>query len=135
MRLHFISRLALLTVGAFMVVATQEGVWAGTTLKWIFIAGGAVAMLVAAGDAYLRSVPQRSADLLTALVGAWMIVEVLTLHAGDIKWWTFGSACAVAAISAVGLTFHEWSTERVVHELRVVHHEEARREAMEEVTA
>ena len=129
MRLHFISRLALLIAGSFLVVATQEGIWTGNPLKWMFIAGGAVAIVVAAADAVLDTLEQRGLDLLIALVGAWMVVEVLALSQGDIKWWSFGSAAAIAGLSAIGLVVHEWSTERVVHELRVTHHQEARREA------
>jgi hypothetical protein len=37
---------------------------------------------------------------------------------------------AISALSTIGVVIHEWSTERVVHELRVTHHEEARRQAM-----
>jgi len=40
MRLHFISRLALLVLGAFLVVASQEAAWAGGTLQWMFVVGG-----------------------------------------------------------------------------------------------
>jgi len=130
MRLHFISRLALLIAGSFLVLATQEGIWIGNTLKWMFIAGGALAILAAAADSILESVPQRGIDALTALVGAWMIVEVLTLSSADVKWWSFGAAAAIAGLSAIGLVVHEWSTERVVHELRVTHHAESRREAL-----
>jgi hypothetical protein len=129
MRLHFISRLALLITGSFLVVATQEGTWAGSPLKWMFIVGGALAIVAAAADGLLDSIEQRGIDLFTALVGAWMIVEVAALNQADVKWWSFGSAVAIATLSAIGLTVHEWSTERVVHELRVTHHEEARREA------
>lgn len=128
MRLHFISRLALLIIGSFLIVATQESVWTGSPLKWMFIAGGALAMLAAAADGLLDSLEQRGLDLLTALVGAWMIVAVAVLSQADVKWWAFGSAVAITALSAIGLTIHEWSTERVVHELRVTHHQEARRE-------
>lgn len=129
MRLHFISRLALLIAGSFLIVATQEAVWTGNTLKWMFIIGGALAIVVAAADGVLDSIEQRGLDFLTALVGAWMIVEVLALAKGDIKWWSFAAAAAVAGLSAIGLVIHEWSTERVVHELRVTHHDELRREA------
>lgn len=135
MRPHFISRLALLTAGSFLVVATQEGVWTGNTLKWMFIVGGALAIATAAADSVLESVEQRGLDFLTALVGAWMIVEVLALSQTDIKWWSFGSAAAIAGLSAIGLVVHEWSTERVVHELLVTHHEDARRQAMTPTSA
>ncbi len=130
MRLHFISRLALLVTGSFLVVATQEAVWTGNTLKWMFVIGGALAIALAAADAILDTVEQRTLDFLTALVGAWMIVEVFALSLGDVKWWAFGSAVAISALSTIGVVIHEWSTERVVHELRVTHHEEARRQAM-----
>lgn len=126
MRLHFISRLALLIAGSFLVVATQEGVWTGNPLKWMFVAGGALAIVVAAADAMHDAIEQRGLDFLTALVGAWMIVEAFALSQPDVKWWSFGSAAAIAGLSAIGLVIHEWSTERVVHELRVTHHEEAR---------
>lgn len=127
MRLHFISRLALLIVGAFLVVASQEGAWTGATLQWLFVIGGALAIVFAGADATLDTLAQRGLDLATALIGAWMIVEALALNAGAAQWWSFGSAVAVVALSATGLVIHEWSTERVVHELRVTHHEDVRR--------
>jgi hypothetical protein len=119
MRLHFISRLSLLLVGAFLVLASQERVWAGDALKWLFIGGGVVAILFAAADAMHDSSAQRALDSLTVLVGAWMIVEVLVLNRADIKWWSFATAAALAGVSAIGLVIHEMSTERVVHELSV----------------
>lgn len=130
MRVHFISRLALLITGSFLVVASQETVWTGNALKWMFVVGGAVAILIAAADSVPESAEQRILDFLTALVGVWMIVEVLSLRQGDVKWWSFGAAAALAGISAIGLIVHEWSTERVVHELRVTHHEDARRQSL-----
>jgi peptidoglycan/LPS O-acetylase OafA/YrhL len=129
MRLHFISRLALLITGSFLVVATQEGVWVGNTLKWMFVIGGALAIVAAAADAMDDALDQRGLDLVTALLGAWMIVEVLALSQGDVKWWSFGSAAALAGLSTIGLMLHESSTERVVHELRVTHHAEARQQS------
>jgi peptidoglycan/LPS O-acetylase OafA/YrhL len=119
MRLHFISRISLLLLGAFLVVASQEGAWAGDTLKWLFIGGGVVAILFAVADAMHESPAQRVLDGLTVLVGAWMVVEVLVLNRPDIKWWTFATAAVLAGVSAIGLAVHEMSTERVVHELSV----------------
>ena len=131
MRLHFISRLALLIAGAFLVVASLQGAWTGSTLQWMFVIGGALAIVIAGADATLDTLEQRGLDFLTALIGAWMIVEVLALNSGTAKWWSFGSAVAVMALSAIGLVIHEWSTERVVHELRVTHHKDVRRHAEE----
>ena len=119
MRMHFVSRLALLIAGAFLVVATQEGAWVGNTLKWLFVAGGALAVAVAVLDSVADGLIQRTIDLAIAVLGAWAIVEALTLNAADVKWWSFGTAAAIAAFAAAGLLIHEMSTERVVHELRV----------------
>jgi peptidoglycan/LPS O-acetylase OafA/YrhL len=121
MRIHFISRLALLLVGAFLVVASQEAIWVGDTLKWMFIGGGAVAIVFALADSIDDNLAQRGLDALTVLIGAWMVVEVLVLNRPDIKWWSFGVAAALAGISAIGLAVHEMTTERVVHELTVSH--------------
>jgi len=117
MRVHFISRLSQLIGASFLVVVSL--VWTGGTLQWLFFAGGIVAILLAAADAVRDSVPQRGIDALTALLGAWMIVESLVLGGGAQKWWSFGSAAAVAGLAAIGLAIHEMTTERVVHELSV----------------
>ena len=60
MRLHFISRLTLLLVAGFLVVATQ--VWLGTTLEWLFIAGGVVMIALAAAGLRGTGSPQRALD-------------------------------------------------------------------------
>ena len=124
MRLHFISRLALLLVGAFLVVASQEAIWIGDTLKWMFIGGGAVAIVFALADAIEDNLIQRGLDSLIVIAGAWMVVEVLVLNHPDIKWWSYGTAAALAGLSAIGLADHEMTTERVVHELAVTHESE-----------
>jgi hypothetical protein len=117
MRLHFISRLALLITASFGVVATQ--VWTGETLELMFVIGGAVAIAVAAADTIPASVPQRTLDGVIALLGAWTVVEALVFSGNEQKWWSFGSACALAGLSVIGLVIHEMTTERVVHELSV----------------
>jgi hypothetical protein len=117
MRLHFISRLALLLMAAFGVVATQ--VWTGETLELMFVIGGALAIVLAAADTIAAGVAQLALDGLIALLGAWTVVEALVFGGTELKWWSFGSACALAALSAIGLAIHEMTTERVVHELSV----------------
>ncbi len=104
MRLHFISRLALLIAGSFWSWQHRRVSGPAAHWKWMFIVGGALQRRRPAADAMLDSPEQRGLDLLTALVGAWMIVAVLALSRGDIKWWTFGSAAAIAGLSAIGLT-------------------------------
>ena len=89
MRTHFISRLALLLTAGFLVVASQ--VWTGDTLQWLFVAGGAVMILVAAVDAVREHVGQRALDGLIALLGAWTIVQAFIFDGTDLKWWSFAS--------------------------------------------
>jgi hypothetical protein len=117
MRTHFISRLALLLVAGFLVVASQ--VWTGDTLQWLFVAGGVAMILGAAADAIHENVMQRGLDGLIALLGAWTIVEAFIFEGNDLKWWSFASAAALAVLSVAGLIAHEYNTERVVHELSV----------------
>ena len=117
MRLHFISRLALLLMAAFGVVATQ--VWTGETLEVMFVVGGALAIALAAADTIAAGVAQLALDGLIALLGAWTVIEALVFGGSELKWWSFGSACALAGLSAIGLAIHEMTTERVVHELSV----------------
>jgi hypothetical protein len=117
MRTHFITRLALLLTAGFLVVASQ--VWTGGTLEWLFIAGGAVMILFAAADAVRENVGQRAVDGLIALLGAWTVIQAIILDGNDLKWWSFASAVALAALSVLGLIAHESNTERVVHELSV----------------
>ncbi len=117
MRMHFISRLALLLVAGFLIVASQ--VWTGDTLQWLFAAGGAAMILGAAADGLRATMTQRALDGLIVLLGAWTVVQAFVFSGTDLKWWSFASACALAVLSTVGLVVHELSTERVVHQLEV----------------
>jgi peptidoglycan/LPS O-acetylase OafA/YrhL len=117
MRMHFISRLALLLVAGFLVVASQ--VWTSGTLEWLFIVGGAVMVLVAAIDAEAMSRSQRGLDAVIALLGIWSIVQAIVFNGNELKWFSFATGVALAALAAIGLIIHENSTERIVHELTV----------------
>lgn len=117
MRMHFFSRLALLLVAGFLVVASQ--LWAGDTLQWLFVAGGAAIMAGAAIDASRADNSQRMLDAIIGLLGAWTVIEAFVFEGTNLEWWSFASGCALAALSTIGLVLHEMSTERVVHELRV----------------
>jgi hypothetical protein len=117
MRIHFFSRLALLLVAGFLVVASQ--VWTGDTLQTLFVVGGAAMIVGAAIDASREDSAQRALDGLIGLLGAWTIVQAFAFEATNLKWWSFACACALAALSTIGLILHETRTERVVHELSV----------------
>ena len=118
MRIDFISRLALLLVAGFLIVATQ--VWAGGTLEWLFIVGGIVMIGLAAGALGMAPGPQRSLDGLLGVLGVWSIVQAIVFEGSTLEWVSFATAAVAALIATVGLTVHELTTERVVHELSVV---------------
>ena len=119
MRTNFASRLALLLVAGFLVVATQ--VWTGGTLEWLFIAGGIVMIGLAAIGISAPSGAQRALDGLIALLGVWSIVEAIAFEGSTLEWVSFWTALAGAAVAVIGLVIHEMTTERVVHELSVTH--------------
>jgi len=117
MRLHFISRLALLVGAGFLVVASQ--VWSGDTLEWLFIAGGIVMVAAAAIDAEALGRAQRTLDGLIALLGVWSIVQAIVFNGSDLEWFSFATAVALAGLATIGLIIHENGAERIVHELSV----------------
>lgn len=119
MRTHFVSRTVLLIGAAFLAVASQ--LWSDDTLQWLFVAGGAVMILLAAADAVLDHAQQRAVDALIALLGAWTVVEAFIFEGNGLQWWSFASAVALFGLATTGLIIHEMSTERVVHELSVNH--------------
>lgn len=122
MRLHFISRLALLLVAGFLVVASQ--VWTGGTLEWLFIVAGAVMIALAAAGLSGTNAQQRALDGFLGLFGAWTVVEAIVFDGANLKWFSFGTAIVAAGLAVVGLLIHELTTERVVHELSVTNRAE-----------
>ena len=121
MRIDFISRLALLLVAGFLIVATQ--VWAFGTIEWLFIVGGIVMIALAAGALGMAPGPQRTLDGLVGLLGVWSIVQAIVFEGSTLQWVSFATAAVGALLATVGLTIHELTTERVVHELSVVSRE------------
>jgi hypothetical protein len=117
--MHFVSRTTLLIGAAFLAVASQ--IWTGDTLQWLFVGGGVLMALIALADAARDNLQQRALDSLIVLLGAWTIVEAFAFDGNDLKWWSFASAAALATLATIGLTIHEMTTERVVHELTVTH--------------
>jgi hypothetical protein len=118
MRIDFISRLALLLVAGFLVIVSQ--VWTGGTVQWLFVVGGIVMIALAGVGLARRTAPQRGLDGLLGLLGVWSIVQAVVFDGSTLEWVSFATAIAAALIATVGLTIHEMTTERVVHELSVV---------------
>ena len=118
MRIDFISRLGLLLLAGFLVIATQ--VWAMGTVEWLFIVGGIVMIALAAGSLAQPAGPQRTLDAFIAVLGVWSIVQAIVFNGSTLEWVAFTTALVGAAVATLGLSIHEATTERVVHELSVV---------------
>ena len=50
----------------------------------------------------------------------WSIVQAIVFTGSTLEWVSFATAAVAALLATVGLTIHELTTERVVHELSVV---------------
>ena len=118
MRINFLSRLALLLLAGFLLIATQ--VWAMGTVEWLFIVGGIVMIGLAVAALGQVTGLQRGLDVILALIGVWSIVQAIVFDGATLEWVSFATAAAAALLATIGLTIHEMTTERVVHELRVI---------------
>src|ERR1044072_3400184 len=83
MRIDFISRLGLLLLAGFLVIATQ--VWAMGTVEWLFIVGGIVMIALAAGSLAQPAGPQRSLDAIVAVLGIWSIVQAIIFDGSTLQ--------------------------------------------------
>ena len=92
------------------------------TVEWLFIVGGIVMLALASAGLARTHARQRALDWVLAALGVWSIVQALVFDGGTLEWVAFATAAAAAVIGAVGLTLHEMTTERVVHELTVTQH-------------
>ena len=101
--MRFISRLALLLMAGFLVEASQ--VWTGDTLQWLFFGAGVAMILAAAADAVYISATQRALDGLIVVLGASTVIGAFVFEA-SLRWWSFGAACALAALAGIGLALH-----------------------------
>ena len=126
MRIDFISRLALLLLAGFLLIATQ--VWAMGTVEWLFIVGGIVMIALAAGAlgaagrpaAHPRRLPRRPRRVEHRPGDRLRRLDPRVGRRSRRRW-------SAAALATVGLTIHEVTTERVVHELSVIGTEERTR--------
>jgi hypothetical protein len=119
MRSRYLTNIALVVLGGFLVVASQA--FAAATLTWLMLGIGAAALAItvpALGFAR-RGIAQRSLDGTVAVIAAWTIVAGLVFSGAAVTWLGFAGAVAIVAIAVIALTVHELSTERVVHSLEI----------------
>lgn len=117
MSTRYLSNLALILAAGFLVVATQA--WAPPAAAGITF-GVAIGFTVI-GLAMLahRVTVQRVLAGLVTVIGAWTVIASLVFVPTTALWLGFASALAVVALSVIGMTAHELTTERVVHSLEV----------------
>jgi hypothetical protein len=119
MSTRYLTNLALLLLGAFVVVVSQA--FAVSTFMWLMFGAGIAAVVIAAPGVAVRSRGpiQRGLDGLTSSLGAWTIVASVVFSGAAVTWLGFASGLALVAFATIGLTFHELKTERVVHSIAV----------------
>lgn len=118
MNSRYVTNVALILGGAFLVVTSQA--FGVSIFQWLMLGIGALAVL-ASGAAVERSRGrvQRGLDGTIGLLGAWTIVASLVFAGSVVTWLGFASGATLFALGLIGLTFHELSTERVVHSIEV----------------
>lgn len=118
MNSRYLTNIALLIAGAFLVVTSQA--FGVSVFMWLMLGVGALAVLLSgAVVARGRGVPQRSLDAIIGILGIWTIVASLVFAGAAVTWLGFASGAAFVALALIGLTLHEFVTERVVHSIEV----------------
>jgi nucleoside recognition membrane protein YjiH len=119
MRANWFSNLTYLLGGAFLVVVSQA--FTHSVAGWIAFGVSTGIVVIALGNVLLttKRVPQvgHAAILVVAL---WSLIAALLFSGATLGWWILGDGVALAAVAMANLGLHEFSTERVVHELQLV---------------
>lgn len=118
MSIRYLSNLVLALIAGFLVVATQA--FDLFAVKWLVFAIATGATVLSLGTLVMdRNIIQRVVSLSAGVVGGWTIVASLVFGLSTVMWLGFAGALALIGLAIVGLTAHEFSTERVVHSLEV----------------
>ena len=115
--IRYASYLLTALVAGFIVVVTQA--FAPSTAAWIAFGAGVFFIAAAFGQATWTTLPHRVVHFGTLVLGVLIVIESLLASGSAVQWLSFAGALGVLALSLIGLTIHELSTERVVHSLEV----------------
>jgi hypothetical protein len=117
----YVTNIALLILGAFLVVVSQA--FSVGTFTWLMFGGGIAAIVMSAPVTPLRGrgTPQRALDGVIAVLGSWTVVASMVFAGAAVTWLGFASGLGLFALATIGLTVHELRTERVVHSLAPTH--------------
>lgn len=111
------SYLLTALVAGFVVVVTQA--FAPSPAAWIAFGAAVFFIVTASLQAVQAGLVHRLVYLGTGVLGILMVIETLIASGSAVQWLSFAGALGVLALQLIGLTFHELSTERVVHSLEV----------------
>ncbi len=124
---RYLSNLVLALIAGFLVVATQA--FDLLAVKWLVFAIATGATVLSLGTLALdKNLVQRVVSLTAGIVGGWTIVASLVFGLSTVMWLGFAGALALIGLAIIGLTVHEFTTERVVHSLEVQSEPARRRE-------
>jgi hypothetical protein len=118
MNSRYLTNVALLIAGAFLVVTSQA--FGVSVFEWLMLGVGVLAVLLSGAIVERgRGLPQRSLDTIIGILGVWTIVASMVFAGAAVTWLGFASGAAFVALALIGLTLHELVTERVVHSIEV----------------
>lgn len=116
---NYFTNMAYLLAAAFVVVVSL--VFTSGVVGWIGFGVSAGIVLVALAQTMLnrRVVPKlgHGAVLVMAL---WSVVAALVFTGGPLTWLVFADALGIMGLALANLGVHEFSSERVVHQLEVI---------------
>ena len=119
MRIRFFSWLALGIAAAFLIVASTAFALADIAAVSLGVGVGMLVASLFVAYRYRNDVPSLVTGSVAALVSAWTIVASQVYSFATVQNLTLAEGVAISALAIIGLTAHELSTERVVHELSV----------------
>lgn len=104
--------------GGFLVVSAMS--FSAGAAGWLgFGVSTGIALLAASGALFGRRFSARIGHGTTAVVALWSLIAALTFTGTALTWLVFADALGLVAVALADLTFHEVTTERVVHALDV----------------
>jgi len=116
---NYFTNIAYLLAAAFLAVVSQA--FTSSLAGWVAFGVSAGIVLVALGQVLLNTRPvPRLGHAALLVMGLWSVVAALSFTGVALTWLVFGDAIGIAALALANLAVHEFSTERVVHQLEVV---------------
>jgi hypothetical protein len=119
MRANYFTNLAYLLAAGFLVVVSQA--FTAPVVGWVALGVSTGIVIVGLASVILttKGLPQLGHAAIV-LVALWSLIAALVFSGSLLGWLVFADGLAVAGIALVNLGIHEFSTERVVHELQIV---------------